>query len=382
MRTRAWHKLFLLWLFSTGLIVWFSGCGGDHGGGPGPGPSAQTAPVSFYFTDDISNYGQVTATINSVSMINAASGQTCTVLSNAVSLDLTGLANTLQLVNVSNCPSGSYTRLHMAFDRNVILTNSSGVTNTCAFNSFRTAPGAAPNVISCIGNNCSIDLTGAVDVLPNQNAEAGMDFDLKNFDVSGFGTNACSVTMTTTPMNASEMDQRRVQGYHSGMTGFPGGFANNSLTIGVGPMSFLVNSGGIANQTGLGNMVGMAQANGFPMQVICSETDISSGMCNATNIFVLASGTVSSLNTVLSTFNLTAINNATLNVGFSNAAVLGTFQNGVFVTTKLDSFDSTTDLFNAVLVRTMLMGVGNMPGMPGPTPGGPGVMPGGEMPMM
>ena len=353
-------KLIALLIMFIGGAFWLTNCGGGGGGGATTTPSGS---VGLFMTDDASNYQQVAAVINSVSLVNSSDGSSCSVLTTPVNINLSDLAGVLQLINTTSCPADHYNRMDIAFSNAVGLTNSSGISNACAFTTY--LANGTPNALTCINNTCTMDLTGDVDVLTNQNNQAAADFVLKDFVVNGFGTSSCTVTMKASPLNASQMNKL---GYVNKVSGTVASFNSNSATIDTGSKDFVVNT--TTSQSNFQNLMSFAQQKGFSAVANCASFDFNAGTCSASQVQTLAVGTVQ--NATASTFTLTLPDGSAITVDYSSAPVKGQLENGQVAVTELIGIENS-GVYDASQVqsRAGMGAMGTMPsggGMPG---GGP-----------
>ena len=348
------RKNVLLLLITTTLVLGFSAillysCHGGGGGG-----SASSGAVGLYLTDDMSLFTQVTATVDKVQFVNTGSGASCDVLLTPTAVDIAQLANVMQLVTVAQCPAVPYNRIHIEFEKSVLLTSAStgsvpGTTSLCSFVSFKDE-GNMMNALSCSGTTCSLDITGAVNVFVNQQNKLALDFNLKDFEVENFGNpSTCSVTMKVSPMHAGEMD---ALGHPEAITGLVSGLSttDRTFTLTRGTSSFSVLYSGItaSQQPGLDSLLQQAQTDGLRVKVMTSDIDLSTNTITASAIFVKIGGTVSNLNTTALTFTLTYQGGKTMTVDYTNAEVDGTLANGTEVELKLNGFDTVDYLASTV----------------------------------
>lgn len=216
--------LFLLIGSITALVpVFMLSCGSGSGGSGGGFASESSSPgsVALYVTDTpADDYKQVKATINGVQLVHIGTGASCDVLTTPVTVDITDLASIIQLLEVQTCPSINFNRIKIEFDKRVVLTDLNNTTADCNFTSYKEGNGN-PNILLCTGNDCSVNISGAVNVIANQNSELALDFDLKDFEVSGFDQPPfCEVTMKVSPLNVSDIGQKRDEGFNEGISGF------------------------------------------------------------------------------------------------------------------------------------------------------------------
>ena len=321
--------------------ITFYACGGGGGGGGG---GMTSGSLALYVTDDMSNFKQVTTTLNKVQLINTGTSTICDVLTNPVSLDITNLSSVLQLLNVSTCPSGTYNRIHLEFSKGVAVTDAGNTTNTCNFTSYKDEPNQ-PNVLQCSGNICSLDINGAVNVLANQNNKLALDFRLKDFEVNNLTGPNCTVTMKVSPLTASEMDDKaKKEGYKEAISG---GISNLNTTaktfvITKHDKTFTVDYSGITTQQNIDQLLQFAQDKNLKVQVKASSIDLDTGTIKASAVYVKIEGTIKqgTLNTTNKTFTLTFASNE-LTVDYSSAEVEGALADNVKVAVKLIGVQGT-----------------------------------------
>ncbi len=345
---------------SAGSIL--AGCGGGGGSSPAPaasiggqsaGSSVSKASVGLFVTDAPSGYSQVSAIINSVTLLNSANGQTCTVISSPVNMDLANLSDVMELVRTSDCPAGSFDTVRVVFSNAVGLTDSSGTSNTCAFTSF--SPGQpASDTLSCSGNNCIMNLYSQVNAVAGQNNRLGLDFDLSNFTVTGFGSGACSMTMRVNPLDGPQIDAK---GYPMGIMGAIANASGNGLTLNTGTRSFFINGAAIGQPDFLGSMQ-MAWTKGIPAFANCMNFDFNAGYCQANQVMAVATGLVSNVDSSNHTFMLTLDDGTQLNVGFSNAYLKGLPADGQVAVVRLLDMNTSGALSDAYQVDNIPSAMG------------------------
>ncbi len=259
-----------------------------HGGGGNNGGTSSSA-VGLYLTDDVSSlFSQVTATIDKVQLLNSGSGATCDVLTTPTAVDIAQLANVIQLVNIAQCPAVPYNRIHIEFEKAVVLTSApTGTTSPCSFISFKDA-GNTPNALSCSETTCSLDINGAVNVIADDQNKLALDFNLKDFDVAGFGTpSACAVTMKVSPLHTEDID---ALGHPEGITGLISGLSmtDETFTVTRGETAFNVLYSGITmgDQPGLDSLLQRAETDGLRVMVMTQDIDLSTSSIIASEIFV------------------------------------------------------------------------------------------------
>ncbi len=346
------RKKVLLWVVVMALTSGFFAfllysCSGGGGGG------ASSGVVGLYLTDDMSLFTQVTATVDTVQLINTGSGARCDVLTTPTAVDIAELADVMQLVDVTQCQAVPYNRIHIEFEKSVDLTTAPtgsdpGTTSLCSFVSFKDE-GNMPNTLICSGTTCSLDVNGAVNVFANRQNKLALDFNLKDFDVSGFGTPTCSVTMKVSPLHAGDME---ALGHPEGITGLISNLSTTdetfTLTRGTSTFSVLYSGITATDQPGLDSLLRRAETDGLRVKIMSSNINLSNMTITAFAIFVKIEGTVSDLNTTDHAFTLTYQGGKTMPVDYSTADVDGTLSDGAAVEVKLYGFDGVNYLSSKV----------------------------------
>jgi hypothetical protein len=203
-------------LFTAGIaacsLAAFLSCGPDTNN---TAQDESAGTVSLYFTDGMSDFRQVVLTVQKVQLINSGTRSVCDLLSGLpVTMDITRLSSLMQFADAADCKAGSYNRIHVELDQNLELMDASGARSACRFTSYLDSNDKL-NTLQCAAGTCSLDINGAtrrgaLSILPDRNNKLALDFDLKNFAVQDLGDPAaCSVTMKVTPLEDSEIAQRR-----------------------------------------------------------------------------------------------------------------------------------------------------------------------------
>lgn len=324
------------------LAAIFASCGGD-GGTP-------TGTVGLFVTDDLSDYGQVAAVVNSVSLRHTGSGQECGLLPVPAGVDIAGLSDEILLLDVSTCEARSYNRLRVVFNEQVTLTKDS-VTQTCRFVSYKDDSGN-PNVLACdpAEETCSLDINGAVNVFAGQHEKLTLDFDLKDFEVEGFPGPDCTVTMKVSPLNASGMAGKKQQGYREAVVGSVTSHNTQDMTFTLrhGNTTYTVDYSGVSQQN-TDELIDLALSENLKVKVLSSDIG-SDGDITATGILVKVEGVVSGLDTGSGAFTL-LFNGTSITVDYSSAIVEGALAEGATVDVKLSGVDGTTYIASRVEVQ-------------------------------
>jgi hypothetical protein len=327
-------------------LISFNSCSGGKSAGV-----TSSGTVALYATDCMSDFKQVIATINELTLVNTGSGAMCDVLStqSTTTIDITNLSNVLQLLNVADCPAGSYNRIHIEFAKSVELMDSLGTSTTCSFVSYKNE-GNHVNTLKCTGDTCSLDVNGAVNVLANSQTEVALDFNLKDFDVDNFGTSSCSVTLKVSPIHAEEFEHI---GHPKAITGLVSNLttSTNTFTLTKHHLSLNALYSGITStqQPGLDDILLRAEQDHLRTQVTTSTFDYANKTIEASQILVKAEGLVSNLTTT--TLTLTYNKGKTMPVDFSKAEVKGALADDAFAEIKLYGYDGTNFLATKIAVE-------------------------------
>lgn len=346
----------VIWILPAALLAasLFYACGGGGGGSPSAGSGAIALFATDAKVEDISGEQEVNVTIDNVSLTGPSAS--CSLLTTQTVLNLSHLSDTIQLLSVANCPESEFNRIHIVFEKNLTLmgTTPSGsvFSGSCSFTSFKDEENR-PNALDCSGNTCSLDVTGAVNVFANHQDKVGLDFVLKDFDLTNFGGANCTATMKVSPLHASDMDDRKnSKGFKEAVTGGISDLNATSKTFAItkGHSSFTVNYAGVS-QTGLDQLLQFAQTNNLKVQVKTSDIDLSTNTITASSIVVNIEGTIAGLDTTNKTFQ-TTVGSGQITIDFSSAIVEGTLVNGANVEIKVQGFDGAKYIAKEVEIET------------------------------
>jgi hypothetical protein len=324
-------------------------------GGSDTADNGQHGSIALYLTDSMSDFQQVTATINAVQVRSTGTGASCSVLSEPLVVDITELANILQLVSIADCPAGSYNRLHIEFEQTVSLMDAAGSASSCSFTSYKDDH-ARPNALHCdpASGICSLDVTGAVNVLADRPTPVGLDFDLKNFEVQDLGNpETCAVTMKVSPIHADGIGKiSHVRGLSGRITQLDTDARTFLLT--KGHRTFFVDYSSITAtlQPGIDLLLLRAQTDELAVKVLSTEIDLVSSTLSAKAVYIKAEGTVSGLDSGAQTFTLTYRTAKEMTVFYGPPArVEGAIDENAWVEVKLYGHDSVNDRFLAIHVE-------------------------------
>jgi hypothetical protein len=328
-------------LFMTAVLLY--SCSGNSGSDAGSGT------VALYATDSMSDYQQVTATINRIAVLNTGSGASCDVLTTPTTINIANLPNVLQLLNVTDCPAVPYNRLHIEFNKSVELMDIAGTQSSCSFVSYKDDSNR-PNALQCNGTTCTLDINGAINVLVNHSNNMALDFDLKDFDIVSFGTSSCAVTMKVSPIHGNGF---RHLGYPERITGLVSNLTTSTQTFDLSKHNkvFHVLYSGITStqQPGLDELLLRAQQDGLRTRVTTSTIDYATRTIDASEILVKVEGLVSNLTPT--NFTLTYKMGKTMSIDYSSAAVKGALANDAWAEVKLYGYDGATSNFLAARVE-------------------------------
>jgi hypothetical protein len=340
-RSRVIVGAFALIAGALMLVGLLYSCGGG-------GASSDTGTVALYVTDDIADYQQVSATINSVQLRHTGTGAVCDVFTGPLTVDLTNLDGVLQLIDVTACRAVPYNRIHIEFAKSVELTSAAG-SSACSFTSYLDDH-LKPNALSCGADTCTLDINGAVNVLVKGYHKLVLDFDLKRFTVSGFGTPSCQVTMKVSPLHVSGMTGAK---HLEAVTGLVSGLntTDRKFTLTRGKTSFSVLYSGItgSQQPGIDMLLQRAQDDRLRVRVMAADIDCVAKTITATAVFLKVEGRLEpgSLDTTARTFSVVYSSGTvtrTIAVDYRAAVVEGTLAEGAWIDVKLYGYDGAAFL--------------------------------------
>ena len=149
-----------------------SACGSDTGNNS----SSASSGGNLFITDDVTvDFQSVIITIYKVEFSKSSNGSSLTVFEDSLgdTYDLTSLDGILAKLSSTPIPVGSYNRILITVDEEIVLVNNSGIQIT-------PTPTLADNHwTNCSEGKCTIEIMGATNVVNNQNVI--LDFDLKKF---------------------------------------------------------------------------------------------------------------------------------------------------------------------------------------------------------
>jgi hypothetical protein len=186
------HKTLLVVLVGLLVAVTLYACGGSDGGGGSPGSTT----VSGYVTDDLGGYDSVELTVNSVQLRHTG-GRSCEIITGPLPIDAAELGRDQLIENVdtTTCEVGPYNRLHVEVLEDVKLRQTAGgQLQSCKFVSYYDDNSMLPNRLACANGVCSLDITGAVNLVAGIHEHVALDVDLKQFIVETMPT-GCEVTL-------------------------------------------------------------------------------------------------------------------------------------------------------------------------------------------
>src|SRR5262245_56753742 len=334
-------------------------CGGDGGG------MSSMSTVSAYVTDDLGGYQSVVLTVNRVE-IRHPSGRTCQLIGGPLTFDAAEMGRDplLGRVDTMTWEAGPYTRLFVELDDDVTLVQAAGnPPQACKFVSYYDDGSARPNRLACANGTCSLNITGAVNLIAGNHEHVALDADLKAFTVDTSVT-PCEVTLKVSPLHAAG---KLAAGFRIRIAGTVSNL-NTTLdrfTLTATGGSFTVLYAGVTDQPDLDALLGRAATDGLRTGVRCQALDqtTSPATCTAQTvalqplkaITVNATGTISALDTVAKTFTLNYGSGVTLPVSYVQAAtdskVTGTLANGATVDVKLYGANAGTFLAREVTVK-------------------------------
>jgi hypothetical protein len=304
------------------------------GGGDGGSTPAGSTTVYAYVTDDLGGYDSVVLTLNSI-QLRHTSGRSCEIIRGPLQFDAAELGrdNLVEHVDTATCEIGPYNRLHVEIDDDVTLRSTPGSQpQACKFVSYYDDDKPKlPNRLACANGVCSLDVTGAVNLIADSREHVALDADLKEFDVIQTGT-GCEVTLKVSPVRAGD---KLAAGYRTSLSGTVSGLdaAADRFVLTVAGSPYTIQYAGVTDQEGLDALLGRAATDGLRTTVRCQAIDAATTppTCTAQTvamqplkaIAVKAKGTISALDTGAHTFTLGYGAGKTLPVNYAEAEVLG-----------------------------------------------------------
>lgn len=342
MRSQSILSVILVSLLAASLYA----CGG--GGGDG---ADGTATVSSYVTDDLGDYSSVEFTLHTV-RLHHTTGRNCEIIHGPLTVDFAELGHDdlVDHIDTTICEAGPYNRLHVELDDDVTLrrtVNNQPVIEQCKFVSYYDNDSSRPNRLACSNGACSLDITGAVNLVAGNHEHVALDADLKEFTVD-YSRTPCEVTLKVSPLRASD---KLAQNYRLRLSGTVSDLNTTEdrfyLTVDGNP--YLVLYAGVTDQTGLDTLLQRAASDRLRTRVRCDTINYSTTPPTCTTatdatrplkaINVKAEGAISALNTSLRTFALNYGSGAPLPVNYYSASVEGALNDGVPVEVTLYGFN-------------------------------------------
>jgi len=325
------HKTALATLVALLAAVALYACGG----GDGDGAAAGTTTVSAYVTDDLGGYDSVVLTLNSV-QLRHTSGRSCEIIHGPLQIDAAELGRDqlVEHVDTTTCEVGPYNRLHVEIGDDVKLRrtiNNQPVIDACKFVSYYDDNSRRPNRLACANGVCSLDVTGATNLVAGTHEHVALDVDLKQFTVDSSVT-PCEVSLKVSPLRAGD---KLAAGYRTSLAGTVSSVdaATDRFVLTVAGSPYTVQYAGVTDQDGLDTLLERAAADQLRTTVRCQTIDAATTppTCTAQTvatqllkaIVVKAKGTISALDTSAHTFTLGYSAGAALPVNYTRAAELG-----------------------------------------------------------
>jgi hypothetical protein len=331
-----------------------------------------SAKVLLYATDDISNYLQVIATFNKVRLVSTSANVTCDVLSPPVTLDITNLANVMQLMASATCPAAKYNRIDLEFTQGVQLMDSAENTSSCLFVSYLN-DADQPNALTCdpTTNTCTLEILGALrsgafDLLSTQVNKLALDFPLNKFTVQNFGDPLnCSLAMKVLPLHDADIIQKANPEVIAGSISKLDTVAQ-TFTLARGNVNTSVNYAAVvsSNHPGIDTLLQAVQANGIHVMVSSADlAGLNASTVVASDISIKLEGTVSNLTKTGSDYTFTLaydVSNSAKTMTILSSPPKGkkhgNLVNGVWVEVQLYGYDSTQGMFLSSLVSVQKSG--------------------------
>lgn len=309
-------------------------CGGGSDGNSGA--ASNTVTVTSYITDDLGGYESVVLTVKTV-VLRHPTGRTCVLIDEQQTINAAELGSEqiLEQINTTTCEAGPYNRLYVEFDDDVTLQQNAGSPELqCKFVSYMEGGFPLPNRLACNGDTCSLNITGAVNLIARNHEHVALDVDLKSFEVDT-GVTPCEVTLKVSPVHA---DGKLTAGYRKRLSGTVSNVSATTFTLTVRGRLFTVQYAGVTDQVGLQALLERAATDGLRTSVRCHTLDLTASppVCTAQTIpapplkaiTVKAKGTISALPGMATppTFTLNYGAGTTLPVNYAKAVELGKVQ--------------------------------------------------------
>ena len=347
------------------FLALFLSCGG---GGMQSSPSVRgEGNVALFVSDNISFYRQVVSTITDVRLVNSGNGGVCHILGSPVTYDISNLTNMAQFATLVQCPAGNYNRIDIDFKKGAHVMNQLGDASDCAYVSSIDESGQVRD-LACDATTgvCTLSVRGGTRdrfllVQADQYNTLGIDFDLKKFTIADFGDpSACAMTMTASLLNTADLNN---SGRAYGVTGSISRLdtAAHTFMLSAGGKSLSVSYAKIvpALQPDIDKLLGFAQAEGLPVNVLTGDIDFAAGRVSADRLAVKAAGPVTNVqNNPTWTFSLEYLPGSTLKGSHKPPAdVQGTFINGAWVNVKFDGYDDDSHAYRASSIEVLPSGM-------------------------
>lgn len=333
---------------------------------PDPQPGSGKGKVALFITDNLAYYKQVVATITGVRMVNSGTGEVCEVLTAPVTYDISNLSDLAQYTGLADCPAGRYNRVDVDVRRDVLLMDEQDAASPCTFTEFLDENGGVrPLACDETTGICTLSVRGGrrvvyAEVQEDRYNDLGIDFDLKQFTVAGFGNPGCSVVMGVSMKSAVEMnDSGRAHSVTGVMTGLD--TTADTFTMVSSGVSLTVDYSGIlpSLQPNIDDLLVFARAEGLAVNVLMGGIEIETGSIAANRIYVKAAGTVAKVvGAPKWSFDLEYKPAGVLLAGFDPPAdVQGSLSNGVWVNVKFGGYDIAQNTFFAASVEVLPQGL-------------------------
>ncbi len=296
-------------------------------------------------------FSRLTVTLTNIELTDATGGAAVDVLTIPVMFDIANVGNTMQLVNVGAGQADSFNRLQIQFNRNTqVLSGPTGTPESCTFVSYKeTGSSNQPNILLCdaVTNICTLNISGAVNLLAAEKNKIGLDFHLKDFEIVNPGTPDCAITMKVSPLNSSNI---KSLGYPEAITGTVSGLstANKTFTLTRGSRTFTVFYKEITatNQPALNTLLERAEDDGLRIRVFSPDIDFIGNSIEASKILVKVEGNV--FDATSGGFSVAyGSAAASIDIDSSAATIEGTVTNGSWVDVKLYGYSAANDDFLA-----------------------------------
>lgn len=333
----------------------------------GGGTSSTSGTVSFYLTDAIVNGNnqtpqRVDIQIKSISIANSQSGKSCEVFnsgSQPYTTDLTDLAQSMRLLNVTNCEAGTYDRFVIVMSQsvNVMLNNTD---YSCSMDPQMVEE--SDTQVTCNNGECVVIVgveDGGMNISEGQN-DVSLDFEIEDGDGDGRAMKI-NIDNTKTPpecrvaFEIEEIEPEEMETHKNNnnkeieIAGKVGDIDNTKSTFSLEAepgQNFTVDFSQV-NQTGIAEVLNLAQRNNLKVEAECSNFDLGKATCIASEIELKLKAKALTLDITNKTAEIDIDGDGTKDIDIKFSKAEGNMGNGSIVEVEITGYDSNTGQYQA-----------------------------------